>query len=110
MWPWMPMPSSPIPGPSPAASACSPGVSDYENFSRNGPIIKNKYLFHFSSLLGKGKMQTFWLTGKNEQESVRGSLKTRRRMLVPQISFSGTKDELFENPEDEKEHTMVIRK
>ena len=65
----------------------------------------NDCLFKF---LGKGKMETFWLTGKIDNESIQGNL-TRVPKMVHQISFSGTKDDHLENVTDCKEQKNVIK-
>ena len=45
-------------------------------------------------------MDTFWLSGKIDQSSVRGSSLLRKRAFTPQISFSGVTDESPINSND----------
>ena len=57
--------------------------------------------------LGKGTMETFWLTGTIDNESVQGNLRNTRPKMVPQISFRGTKDDCYENDMDGIEQQQV---
>ena len=59
--------------------------------------------------LGKGTMETFWLTGKSDNESIEGNLRNTRPKILPQISFSGSKEDCFVNDMDSKEQQKVIK-